>query len=201
MNEVWRFFDSGPGSATFNMALDEAIAALIRKDDVPPTLRLYGWKTPSVSIGCFQKISDVDIGYCTEKKIPFVRRPTGGRAIFHNHEITYSFSVKTKSGLFSKGLFDSYEKISTALGLALSKMGFLPELKLLREARRSSPPDHRLKSPLCFNSVSYGEIFSKKQKNCRFCTETMARWSAPAGIYTKFLPDKDAIIRYSTSSG
>ena len=159
------------------MALDEAIASLVRKEDMPPALRLYGWDIPSVSIGCFQRISDVDISYCTENKIPIVRRPTGGRAIFHTQEITYSFSVKTKSGLFSKGLLDSYKKISTALGLALSKTGFTPELKFLRETARSLPSDYSSKSPLCFKSISYGEV---SLNNNKIIGSAQKRW--PDGL-------------------
>ncbi len=157
MTDIWRFIDTGPCSASYNMALDEAIAIDVRKDNAPPTLRLYGWDVPAVSIGCFQKISDVDIEYCIKKHIPIVRRPTGGRAILHSNEITYSFSVKTTHKLFSKGLFDSYKKISIALGSALSKIGLSPELKLIREA-------HRLRNPLCFYSTSYGEITINNKK-------------------------------------
>lgn len=157
MTNVWRFIDTGPYSAAYNMALDEAIAIDVRKDNAPPTLRLYGWDVPAVSIGCFQKISDVDIEYCIEKHIPIVRRPTGGRAILHSNEITYSFSVKTTHKLFSKGLLDSYKKICIALGSALSKIGLSPELKLIREA-------HRLRNPLCFHSASYGEITINNKK-------------------------------------
>jgi len=164
MTALWRFIDTGPCSAAFNMALDEAIAVSVRKELAPPTLRLYGWEIPSVSIGCFQKISDVDIGYCTEKNIPIVRRPTGGRAILHGSEITYSFSVKTTSGLFSTGLLDSYKKISKALGLSLTKIGISQELKLLSEAQHSPSSDHLLRSPLCFQSISCGEISINNKK-------------------------------------
>jgi lipoyl(octanoyl) transferase len=177
MSYIWRFIDTGPCNAAYNMALDEAIASLVRKADMPPALRLYGWDTPSVSIGCFQKISDVDISYCTEKNIPVVRRPTGGRAIFHTQEITYSFSVKTKSGLFSRGLLDSYKKISTALGLALSKIGLAPELRILRETVRSLPADHSSKSPLCFKSISYGEV---SVNNNKIIGSAQKRW--PDGL-------------------
>ena len=194
MTKIWRFIDAGPCNATYNMALDEAIAALVRKKDMPPALRLYGWVTPSVSIGCFQKISDVDISYCTEKNIPVVRRPTGGRAIFHTQEITYSFSVKTKTGLFSKGLFDSYKKISTALGLALSKTGFRPELKIPGETARSLPSDLPLKSPLCFQSISYGEV---SVNNNKIIGSAQKRWSD--GLLQQgsipFTVDKDGTSR------
>ena len=157
MTNAWRFIDTGPCSAAYNMALDESIAFAVRKDDAPPTLRLYGWDSPSVSIGCFQKISDIDINYCIRNRIPVVRRPTGGRAILHGSEITYSFSVRTSNREFSRGLLDSYKKISGAICSALSRIGFSPELRLLRE-----PP--ALKTSLCFQSISYAEITINKKK-------------------------------------
>lgn len=163
MRDAWRFIDSGQCSAACNMALDEAIATAVRKDKSPPTLRLYGWNIQSVSIGCFQKISDIDIEYCIGKHIPVIRRPTGGRAILHNHELTYSFSIKTIQGLFSKGLIDSYKKISIALGSALLKIGLSPELKLSREARNTSAIHHS-RIALCFQSTSFGEITINNKK-------------------------------------
>jgi len=141
------------------MALDEAIAINVRKGNSPPTLRLYGWSLPSVSIGYSQKMSEIDSDYCINKGIPIVRRPTGGRAILHNDEITYSFSVKTDNGLFSKGLLDSYKKISNAFIISFLKIGLSPELRLLMNTRHVS---HR--SPLCFESTSYGEITVDNKK-------------------------------------
>jgi len=187
MTDAWRFIDTGPCSAAYNMALDEAIAVDVRKDNAPPTLRLYGWDVPSVSIGCFQKFSDVDIEYCTKKHIPVVRRPTGGRAILHSNEITYSFSVKTTHRLFSKGLLDSYKKISIALGSALSKIGLSPELKLIREA-------HRLRNPLCFHSTSYGEITINNKKiigsaQKRWTDSLLQQGSIP------FIIDRDELVK------
>lgn len=163
MTDSWRFIDTGPCGAEFNMALDEAVAISVREDDSPTTLRLYGWEAPSVSIGCFQKIAEVDAEHCLRSHIPIVRRPTGGRAILHGDEITYSFAVKTSTGAFSKGLFDSYKKISLAMGGALIKAGFTPELKLLRDRRGTARSDIQ-KSPLCFQSVSYGEISVNSRK-------------------------------------
>lgn len=193
MSDAWRFIDSGPCSAAYNMALDEAIATAVRKDKSPPTLRLYGWNIPSVSIGCFQKISDIDIEYCTEKHVPIVRRPTGGRAILHNHELTYSFSIKTIQGLFSKGLIDSYKKISIALGSALLKIGLSPELKLLRESRNPSATRHS-RSPLCFQSTSFGEITINNKKvvgsaQKRWTDSLLQQGSIPHII------DKDEIVK------
>jgi lipoate-protein ligase A len=157
MVDKWRFIDAGPCTAFYNMAMDEAIASVVKRGYSAPTLRLYGWDRPSVSIGYFQKVGDIDSDYCIKKGIPVVRRPTGGRAILHNSEIAYSFSARTETGIFSKGLLDSYEKISKAFGLALSKIGLASELKLQRAF-------HRNRSPLCFQVTSYGEITVNNRK-------------------------------------
>lgn len=156
-HKTWRLINSKQGRASYNMALDEAIAVSVRKGNSPPTLRLYSWDRPSVTLGCFQKIGEIDTEYCLNADIPVVRRPTGGRALLHNKELTYSFSVKTDNYLFSKGLFDSYKKISAAFYLALSKLGLSPEAKLIRGTRQA-------KSPLCFQSASYGEITIDSRK-------------------------------------
>jgi lipoyl(octanoyl) transferase len=163
MTDTWRFIDSGPCSAFYNMALDEAVAASVRAGNAPPTLRIYGWDVSSVSIGSFQRIRDIDMEYCSRCNIPLVRRPTGGRAILHGDEITYGFSVKTDDGLFSRGLFDSYKKISAAFERAFLKIGLAPELKLLKDNRHTVTEDMK-KSPLCFQSVSYGEISLNSSK-------------------------------------
>lgn len=158
MGSAWRVIDTGSCSAAFNMALDEAIAMAVRLNLSPPTLRIYGWNQRSVSIGYFQRSGDLDIEYCRENNIQIVRRPTGGRAVFHKDEITYSFSVQTRTGLFSRGLFDSYLRISSAFQLALSKVGLSPESRMNKPTLKSKIQNSKKNSPLCFQSVSYGEI-------------------------------------------
>ena len=152
MSDTWRFIDTGPCSASYNMALDEAIAIAVRGDSEPPTLRVYGWTAPSVSIGCFQRAADVDVEYCIENHIPIVRRPTGGRGILHGDELTYSFSSKNE-GLFSNGLLDSYRQIGLAFKSALALLGLDVSTKTERESGRNLT-----RSALCFHSTSYGEL-------------------------------------------
>jgi lipoate-protein ligase A len=156
MNNAWRIIDTGMCGAAFNMALDEAIAIHVREEHALPTLRIYGWNHRSVSIGSFQKSADLRIGYCRDNGIPVVRRPTGGRAVLHGDELTYSFSVPTGKGAFSYGLLDSYKKISAALVSALLKAGFPPQS--IMSGRRTKSGIRCLHSPHCFRSVSYGEI-------------------------------------------
>jgi lipoate-protein ligase A len=141
------------------MALDEAIAVCVRRGSAPPTLRLYGWDRPSLSLGCFQDASDINLEYCSAKRIPVVRRPTGGRAILHDKELTYSFSARTVTGPFSKGLLDSYREISIAFNLSFRKLGIHAESKKQREKGRVLAG-----SPLCFQSSSYGEILIDGKK-------------------------------------
>lgn len=148
----WRFIDSGPCSASYNMAVDEAIATAVRKGSVPATLRIYEWERPSLSLGSFQKISDINIGFCAARDIPVVRRPTGGRAIFHDDELTYSFSSRNET-FFSKGLLDSYRLLSWALKSAFDGIGLPLAIKTERES-----PRRLTRSPLCFDSTSYGEL-------------------------------------------
>jgi len=155
---TWRLVDSGPCDAAYNMALDESIARFVRLGESPPTLRLYAWVAPSVSIGAFQRLSDVDTAYCAAHTIPIVRRPTGGRGILHGDELTYSFCARSE-GLFSHGLLDTYRRISSALQSALEMMGLPATMKRERETGRNLA-----RSPLCFQSTSYGEVSFNARK-------------------------------------
>lgn len=158
MTENWRLIDSGPCDAFYNMALDEAISVAVRQKRVPPTLRFYGWKEVSVSLGAFQSISSINLEYCRSKGIPIVRRPTGGRAILHCDELTYSFS-SCNTGIFCSGLLSTYKIISDAFFSAFIKTG----INVTRKMERT-PGVELTKSPLCFNSTSYGEILLNGKK-------------------------------------
>jgi len=155
----WRLIDSGPCSAAYNMALDEAIASAVRKHESLPTLRFYGWDRSSLSLGCFQKAADLDLAYCRSHHIPVVRRPTGGRAILHGDELTYSFSVRTDREPFANGLLESYRSISNVFRLAFRKIGVYVGSKRQRERGKVLT-----RSPNCFQSSSYGEILVNDRK-------------------------------------
>lgn len=167
--EEWRLIESGPCSAPYNMALDEAVSTAVRQRAQLPTLRLYGWDRPSVSLGCFQDVSGIDLSYCAERGIPVVRRPTGGRAVLHDCELTYSFSARTDRPPFSGGLLDSYRRIGSALHLALSRSGISSEARKERERGRVLAG-----SPLCFRSSSLGEILAGRRK---VIGSAQKRWS------------------------
>lgn len=86
-----RLLLTGANTAAYNMALDEIVMNDVRENKVP-TLRFYSWKPSAVSIGYFQSLKEeVDLEKCKEFGVDVVRRQTGGGAVFHEHELTYSF--------------------------------------------------------------------------------------------------------------
>ena len=153
-----RLISQDPCHAFFNMALDEAISEAVRQKLSPTTLRLYEWDRPSLSIGYFQKISDIDLEYCNLKDYPVVRRQTGGRAILHDAELTYSFSSSKDSELFNGSLLENYTVISNALLKALALTGIKAQASYIK--KRSN--GHR--NPACFKTVSFGEITVDRKK-------------------------------------
>ncbi len=144
-------------SAFFNMALDEAISEAVRKGLSPPTLRFYQWNSPSISIGYFQKVSDINIDYCSKKGYPLVRRPTGGRAILHHNELTYSFSTWFDSNIFKGKLSEDHLIISNAISSGLMFCGI--DVRINYSRKRDTG-----KSPVCFKFISYGEITINNKK-------------------------------------
>ncbi len=154
----WRLIRSGAGGAALNMALDEAIAHSVHTGNCPPTLRLYGWSSPSISLGVFQSINEIHRDFCAALGIAVVRRPTGGRAILHGDEITYSFSARNK-GPFSGGLYPSFYALSRAFSAAFRLLG-LPVAMKKHPARGAELAG----STRCFESVSYGELTVQGKK-------------------------------------
>lgn len=121
-----RVLETGSNSAFFNMALDEALMRL----SPLPTLRLYSWSPPAVTIGYFQKIEEeVDLDECRRHGVDFTRRITGGGAVFHEHELTYSFVTKD----YPLNVLASYKQICAPLIHALKNLGLDAEFVPLND--------------------------------------------------------------------
>jgi lipoate-protein ligase A len=117
---TWRLIVDNAHAANQNMGLDYALLKLCRI----PTLRLYMWNPPAVSIGYFQSMSEeVDIDKCKTQGIDYVRRITGGGAVFHDKEITYSVIIDENNPIIPKDIKKSYESISSAVIFSLKKIG------------------------------------------------------------------------------
>ena len=123
----WRLILDDAADGAWNMALDRAILGAHRAGDVPPTLRLYRWSRPTVSLGKFQQVADVDVEYCAARGIGLCRRPTGGRGVLHDDELTYSVVAGTRDGL-PRSVSASYRVLCGALVEAYRSMGVAAEL-------------------------------------------------------------------------
>lgn len=119
----WKFFNTGHHSGVFNMEFDEALACSVKEDPSVSILRVYAWTPYAISIGFNQTMEDFDQAEVTTAGFDIVRRPTGGKAIFHAHELTYS--VVTAIGESNPRTI--YRWINEALGRGLHRLGIETE--------------------------------------------------------------------------
>ncbi len=107
------------------MAVDEAIAIAVRDGKVPSTLRFYTWDPPCISIGYFQKLDETLKSFVHQRDI--VRRITGGRAVFHGNDLSYSVVSRTDNKLFPDNIKGTYTGIAKALITGLRNLGINPD--------------------------------------------------------------------------
>jgi lipoyl(octanoyl) transferase len=147
----WRFIYDQPLAGANNMAVDEAILEHVLNGQSPPTIRLYTWSPPCLSLGYGQKTRDADLERIASFGWTAVRRPTGGRAILHTDELTYSVSVPEGHPLAQQDIISSYRQISGALVEALQSLGLTPSAE-----RANELPKHP--GAVCFEIPSHYEI-------------------------------------------
>lgn len=130
MKERWRLIPYAEYDGATNMAIDEAILEERIEDRAPPTLRLYGFAPACVTIGLSQKMDESTGDRIRAEGIDVVRRPTGGRAVLHLHDLTYAFvgTDTTCGGEFSTSITESYKQISQGLVAAFAELGIPTEL-------------------------------------------------------------------------
>ncbi len=136
MSEEWRILDTGLHDAFYNMALDEAIAIARSRNLVPNTLRFFRWEPSAVSIGYFQSMEDeVDIAACDERGVDYVRRRTGGGAVYHDREgeLTYSLIMDQDHRLVSRDFQETYRTLCSGLVLGLNLLGIPAEFKPIND--------------------------------------------------------------------
>ncbi len=148
--EEWYLLDDGANPAAENMALDEFLLERAEKEGGAPVLRLYSFCPPAISIGFHQDPAAVlDLERLRGNGIDLVRRVTGGRALLHDGELTYSVAAPLVSGVFDGGLGATFLMISQALEAALRDIGV--DAQLLgseRGARGGGEAGRRRLSPL-----------------------------------------------------
>jgi len=121
--KTWRCINSGIGAPSENMATDEALFESACRSGTP-VLRLYGWSPATVSLGFAQPVNEaLDLEEIARRSLAWIRRPTGGRAVLHDMEVTYSLSVPASDPLYQLGLMASYEWICAPIVSALRRLG------------------------------------------------------------------------------
>ena len=124
--EEFRFIDLEVHSAFENMAIDESIMLAMKEGNAPPTLRLYRWNPSAVSIGTFHGMRDeVDVDFCESKGFDYIRRITGGGAVYHDYdgEITYSILMPKGHRLAPSDILESYRLLCGGIVKALEHLG------------------------------------------------------------------------------
>jgi lipoate-protein ligase A len=147
LNTTWRLLIDDFTDGAANMARDEAIAAVHASGVTPPTLRLYRWRPACLSLGRFQRAAAIDRAACERAGIEVVRRPSGGRALLHDDELTYAVIARADHPLIAGGsVVDSYRRISEALLVGLRRLGAQAELTPARRGdnRRPTTDDRRV---------------------------------------------------------
>jgi lipoate-protein ligase A len=151
---IWRVLQTPPAPGPWNMALDEAILEAVGQNNALPTLRLFAWQPACLSLGYAQTIKDVDRHQLTLLGWDLVRRPTGGRAILHTDELTYSVIAPLHEPRVYGSILESYRRLSQALLCALSVIG----LEARAEKDHPGPEKNSPVGPVCFEIPSNYEI-------------------------------------------
>ena len=150
---AWRLLLDPPMAGAWNMAVDEVLLDGVAAGSAPPTVGFYEWAPPCLSLGYFQAFEVVDVAGCRRLGVDVVRRPTGGRAILHDRELTYSVALPLRLLGDERGVLPSYHRISLALAGGLQRLG-VPAV-LAPEPAAQSGRDH---GPVCFDRPSAHEI-------------------------------------------
>jgi lipoate-protein ligase A len=146
----WRTVRSAPASGSYNMAVDSALMTAA-SDRGFGVWRTYAWSNPTVSFGRHEAIRDrFSPDSLAKAGLDAVRRPTGGRALLHDAEVTYSVTLPISDRTSWKAV---YSAINLILLSALRSMGVAAEL-VPESAASPVRPD----GPLCFEAPSAGEI-------------------------------------------
>ncbi len=172
-NGPWNFIGYAEHSGEFNMQFDMQLVEQFLRGEIPPTVRLYGWKPWAVSLGYHQSVRDIDEQKCSEYGIDVVRRPTGGRAVLHADELTYSV-VMNGDGI---GITEMYSLISKALVNGLSSI--VPRISYETVQPDFTTLYRKQESVLCFSSSARYEVQIDGKK---LVGSAQRRFSSPNGV-------------------
>jgi lipoate-protein ligase A len=148
----WRLLITPPARGAWNMAVDEALLEGIARPASLPTLRLYAWEPACLSLGYSQPLSDVDLPRLRSRGWDLVRRSTGGRAVLHTDELTYSVIAPITEPRVAGTVLESYRRLAEALVEALRLLDLPVEMHTPAGGGTKTP------NPVCFEVPSTSEI-------------------------------------------
>ncbi len=155
----WRLLlDDAPRTGAWNMALDEAIMDAVAEGAAPPTLRLYQWAPPCLSLGRRQPLQGVDLARLADDGCEAVRRATGGWSILHTDELTYSVTLTPDDPRANGPILDAYRKLSAGLVAGLDLLGVHAAMK-----PATASGTHNI-TAACFEVPSAYEITASDRK-------------------------------------
>lgn len=164
LKSKWYFINSGPCSPSYNMALDEALLDFHSEGEIPPVIRFYEWNPATLSIGYFQSAKkDVDFDAVKAQNLGFVRRPTGGRAVLHESELTYSIIVTEQYPEMPAGVTEAYRVLSEGLLLGFQNLG-LDAYFSVPDTEEKLADLKKPKSAVCFDAPSWYELVVEGKK-------------------------------------
>ncbi|MDR0525184.1 MAG: lipoate--protein ligase family protein [Spirochaetaceae bacterium] len=143
MRHPFRLLRTGFQAGWYNLGLDEALLEAVAREASPPVLRFYGWRPAAVSLGYFQSLEEeVDAAACRREGVDIVRRVSGGGAVFHHRELTYSIILPEHHPLAGKNIQESYSILAPGIIRGLALLGvsgeFAPINDILAGGRKVS---------------------------------------------------------------
>lgn len=164
MKTKWYFINSGPCSPSYNMALDEALLDFHSEGEIPPVIRFYEWNPATLSIGYFQRAAkDVDFEALRAQNLGFVRRPTGGRAVLHDSELTYSIIVSEQYPNMPATVTEAYRVLSEGILVGFQNLG-LDAYFSIPDTEEKKADLKQPRSAVCFDAPSWYELVVEGKK-------------------------------------
>ncbi len=182
----WRVLPYGLWTARENMAMDEAVFRVRQRSQMPPTLRFYSWRSPAVSVGYFQDIEkEIDHAFCAGENLDIVRRPTGGKAVLHEDDLTYSVISGEGDPLFPPDVLGTYRVVSRCLTRGFAEIGLGVRMALGGRNGRGDAS--------CFASPSRYELLVGERKICGSAqVRSRGSFLQHGSILLDFAPEKNA---------
>ncbi len=156
---IWRLIYTPSARGAWNMAVDESILEHTGRGESRPTLRLYAWDPACLSLGHAQSFGDVDAARLQSQGWEVVRRLTGGRAILHTDELTYSVTGGPDEPVLAGGVLESYNRLAQALLYAIQELGLPVQIE-----EHAAVPAAQNSNPVCFEVPSTYEITVEGKK-------------------------------------